>query len=182
VVTEASRLKWAFCRAPHSCSLTVRADECHDLSLREGEPAAAPPIPRHLSGGVLEGPAATVGDELPAVRPDMEEEIRLGRAGERASELLAANRVDCRLVDLFKPGSDDLRAVERPPGGEHGVVPVQLDGLQQLDVPDRAAEPDCETRSHPVEAALLEEDPFLLGVNELDDVCFGAQPPAGAAR
>jgi hypothetical protein len=64
----------------------VPADECHDLSLQEDETAAAPPIPHCLSGGVLEGPAATVGDELPAVRPDMEEEIRLGRAGERTVE------------------------------------------------------------------------------------------------
>jgi hypothetical protein len=76
------------------------------------------------------------------------------------------------------PVGRDLRGLENAAGLAHLVVPVDLDVLEQLQVSRGATEVDASFGTRVREPALGHEKPFLLGVNEFDDVCVGAEMPA----
>ncbi len=135
-------------------------------------------LPGNVVGGLLERSAADVRHELPTPLPDVQEEVGFGGIRIEPVEALAPYRSDGWFVDLFEPVGGNLGGVERISSGEHGVIAVKLDRLEQLDIADRTVEPDREVGSCPVEAAFLHEDPLLLGVYELDDVGVGTETPA----
>ena len=56
---------------------------------------------------------------------------------------------------------------------------MELDGLEKLDVADRPAEADPDLGMDLAEPARVDEDPLLLGVDELDHVGVRRKVPAG---
>jgi hypothetical protein len=114
--------------------------------------------------------------QIAATLVDPQEQIGLCLERIHSGEPGTIDRGNTRQIDVVVPvGGDLLLSREGPPQPARQVVAVRLDDLEHLGIAPRASELDHRVGAAARQAALLHQQPLLLGVHEPGYVHVGRQ-------